>query len=203
MSALFNLDSMKMDNFDIPPNQTLYINNLEEKINVNDLKYLLYEFFCPYGNVLDVVIKKSNKLRGQAFVIFSNIASSTLAYKNLKGKPFLNKNININYAKTKSRIIEKLDGTYNPIKNYKSANNYENKINQFTLFVQNLPDEINKNALEILFNQYPGFSEVRYIPGRNVAFIDFNSYQNGEVAMNGLQSFKITPEHPMKISWSN
>ncbi|SBT71130.1 U2 small nuclear ribonucleoprotein B'', putative [Plasmodium malariae] len=191
-----------MESFDIPPNQTLYVNNLEEKINVNDLKYLLYEFFCPYGNVLDVVLKKSNRLRGQAFVIFSNIASSTLAYKNLKGKSFLNKNININYAKTKSKKIEELEGTYKPIKNYKSANIYENKINLFTLFVQNLPNEINKNALEILFNQYPGFVEARYIPGRNVAFVDFNSYQNGDIAMNGLQSFKITPQHPMKITWS-
>ncbi|SBS82445.1 U2 small nuclear ribonucleoprotein B'', putative [Plasmodium ovale] len=192
-----------MENFDIPPNQTLYVNNLEEKININDLKYLLYEFFCPYGNILDVVLKKSNKLRGQAFVVFSNIASSTLAYKNLKGKIFLNKIININYAKTKSRIIEKLDGTYKPIKNYKSSNIYENKSILFTLFVQNLPNEINKNALEILFNQYPGFSEVRYIPGRNVAFVDFNTYQNGEIAMSGLQSFKITPQHSIKISWSN
>ncbi|SBT33836.1 U2 small nuclear ribonucleoprotein B'', putative [Plasmodium ovale wallikeri] len=192
-----------MENFDIPPNQTLYVNNLEEKININDLKYLLYEFFCPYGNILDVVLKKSNKLRGQAFVVFSNIASSTLAYKNLKGKIFLNKIININYAKTKSRIVEKLDGTYKPIKNYKSSNVYENKSILFTLFVQNLPNEINKNALEILFNQYPGFSEVRYIPGRNVAFVDFNTYQNGEIAMSGLQSFKITPQHSIKISWSN
>ncbi|GAW80415.1 U2 small nuclear ribonucleoprotein B'' [Plasmodium gonderi] len=192
-----------MDQFDIPPNQTLYVNNLEEKINVNDLRYLLYEFFSPYGNVVDIVLKKSNKSRGQAFVIFSNLASSTLAYKNLKGKLFLNKYININYAKTKSRIIEKFEGTYKPITNYKSANIYEHKSNFFTLFVQNLPNEINKNALEILFNQYPGFCEVRYIPGRNVAFIDFNSFQSGEIAMNGLQGFKVTTHYPMKISWSN
>ncbi|VWU50118.1 U2 small nuclear ribonucleoprotein B'', putative [Hepatocystis sp. ex Piliocolobus tephrosceles] len=192
-----------MDDFDILPNQTLYVNNLEDKININDLKYLLYEFFCPYGHILDIVLKKSNKLRGQAFVVFNNIASSTLAYKNLKGKLFLNKNININYAKTKSKIIKTLEGTYNPINNYNSTNTYENKTNLFTLFVQNLPNEINKNALEILFDQYPGFYEVRYIPGRNVAFIDFNSYHNGEVAMNGLQSFKITPQHSIKITWSN
>ncbi|CRG99565.1 U2 small nuclear ribonucleoprotein B'', putative [Plasmodium relictum] len=192
-----------MENFDIPPNQTLYVNNLEDKINVNDLKFLLYEFFCPYGNIIDIVLKKSNKSRGQAFIVFNNIASSTLACKNLKGKLFLNKNININYAKTKSRIIEKLEGTYKPTKNYKSLNNYENKTNLYTLFVQNLPNEINKNALEILFNQYPGYFEARYIPGRNVAFIDFTSYQSGEIAMNGLQNFKITPQHPIKISWSN
>ncbi|EDL42313.1 U2 small nuclear ribonucleoprotein B'', putative [Plasmodium vivax] len=191
-----------MDPFDIPPNQTLYVNNLEEKVNVQDLRDLLFEFFCPYGNVLDVVIKKANQSRGQAFVVFNTVASSTLAYKHLKGKLFLNKHININYAKTKSRIIEKLEGTYKSITNYKSAAGLGSRANVFTLFVQNLPNEINKSALEILFSQYPGFCEVRHIPGRNVAFVDFSSYQNGEVAMSGLQSFKVTPQHPMKISWS-
>ncbi|KYO00327.1 putative U2 small nuclear ribonucleoprotein B'' [Plasmodium gaboni] len=192
-----------MDGGDIPPNQTLYVNNLEDKINVNDLKFLLYEFFCPYGNIIDINIKKNHKGRGQAFIVFNNIASSTLAYKNLKGKLFLNKNININYAKTKSRIIQKLEGTYNPLLNFnKSKHNIQYKSNEFyTLLVQNLPDEINKNALEILFNQYPGFYEVRYIPAKNLAFVDFTTQQHAEISMTGLQNFKLTPHHPMKISW--
>ncbi|SOV14523.1 U2 small nuclear ribonucleoprotein B'', putative [Plasmodium sp. gorilla clade G2] len=194
-----------MDGGDIPPNQTLYVNNLEDKINVNDLKFLLYEFFCPYGNIIDINIKKNYKGRGQAFIVFNNIASSTLAYKNLKGKLFLNKNININYAKTKSRIIQKLDGTYNPLLNFnKSKHNIQYKSNEFyTLLVQNLPQEINKNALEILFNQYPGFYEVRYIPAKNLAFVDFTTQQHAEISMTGLQNFKLTPHHPMKISWGS
>ena len=44
-----------------------------------------------------------------------------------------------------------------------------------TLFVENLPPEATDTMLSMLFRQYPGFQEIQLIPGRNVAFAD---YQN-------------------------
>lgn len=194
-----------MERKEIPPNQTIYVNNLEDKINVDKLKSLLYEFFCSYGIILDIVIKKSKTSRGQAFIVFNSVASSTLAMKGLQGKLFLNKKININYAKTKSSIVDKLEGTYKPPKCYEPSLNagYENSRSRlYTLFVQNLPKEITKQVLELLFEQYPGYFETRHIPGRDVAFIDFNSFQHGQLAMKDLQNFKVTPENNIKISWA-
>ena len=48
--------------------QTLYCNNLNEKIHLEDLRRGLYSMFSMFGPVLDIVAGKSLKKRGQAFV---------------------------------------------------------------------------------------------------------------------------------------
>ncbi|KAG8337157.1 hypothetical protein J6590_031135 [Homalodisca vitripennis] len=71
------------------------------------------------------------------------------------------------------------------------------------LFLTNLPDETSEMMLSMLFNQFPGFKEVRLVPNRHdIAFVEFeNELQSGaaKVALNG---FKITPTHAMKISFA-
>ncbi|KAI8629285.1 hypothetical protein F5Y19DRAFT_96009 [Xylariaceae sp. FL1651] len=97
----------------IPPNQTLYITNLPSaKINKNDLKTALYLLFSTYGPVLDVVALKTTKMRGQAHVVFRDTQAATQAMRSLDGFQFLGKDMRIQYAKTKSDTIAKLDGTY-------------------------------------------------------------------------------------------
>merc|ERR1719240_175455 len=55
---------------------------------------------------------KSLKRRGQAWIIFKEIPSATNALKSLQGFPFYNKPMRISYAKTKSDVVAKADGTY-------------------------------------------------------------------------------------------
>lgn len=87
---------------DIPPNQTLYANNLNDNINIKELTHLLYELFVPYGEVIDIVAQRGNAKRGQAFIVFKEIASATNALRSLQGRVILGKKLNLNYAKTKS-----------------------------------------------------------------------------------------------------
>merc|ERR1719431_806956 len=49
------------------------------------------------------------------------------------------------------------------------------------LFLTNLPEETNEMMLSMLFNQFPGFKEVRLVPGRSdIAFVEFeNEVQAG------------------------
>ncbi|CAO3694838.1 unnamed protein product [Umbelopsis ramanniana] len=96
------------------PNQSLYIKGLPEKIRVEEIKASLYTLFLTYGDILDIVIMKKEKMRGQAFVVFDDIASATAALKSLNGFPFYEKNLTIQYAKSKSDAVAKLDGTYKP-----------------------------------------------------------------------------------------
>ncbi|CAB3993416.1 U1 small nuclear ribonucleo A, partial [Paramuricea clavata] len=100
-----------MDN---PPNQTIYINNLNEKIKKDELKKSLYAIFSQFGNILDIVAMKTLKMRGQAFVAFADIASATNALRSMQGFPFYDKPMRIQYAKSKSDAIAKLQGTYVP-----------------------------------------------------------------------------------------
>ncbi|RYO87872.1 hypothetical protein DL764_008802 [Monosporascus ibericus] len=97
----------------IPPNQTLYVTNLPSaKIQKSDLKTALYLLFSTYGPVLDVVALKTIKMRGQAHIVFRDVQAATQAMRSLEGFQFLGRELRIQYAKSKSDMVAKLDGTY-------------------------------------------------------------------------------------------
>jgi RNA recognition motif-containing protein len=47
------------------PSQTLYLNNINEKIKKNVLKKTLYALFSQFGKVIEIVACRGIKLRGQ------------------------------------------------------------------------------------------------------------------------------------------
>lgn len=115
----------------VPPNQTLYVTNLPSaKIKKEDLRTALYMLFSTYGAVLDVVALKTMKMRGQAHIVYKDIQTATQAMRSLDGFEFfghpmvrhlfrqvqcedsLNYRQKISYAKSKSNMIAKLDGTF-------------------------------------------------------------------------------------------
>merc|ERR1711939_1029338 len=96
---------------DTQPNPTLYIQNLDTKISKDDLRHLLYIYFSGYGKVLDVVALKNDKMRGQAFVVFKDLATSTAALRKEDGRTFAGKTLKISYAQSKSyATIERESG---------------------------------------------------------------------------------------------
>ncbi|EKU22169.1 U2 small nuclear ribonucleoprotein B'', partial [Nannochloropsis gaditana CCMP526] len=105
-------DYVKMG--DIPPNQTLYVQNLNEKLNKVSLKKLLYLAFSAYGRVIDIVACRGESLRGQAWVVFDSVGSATTALRSLQGFPFLGKPMRIQFAKGKSNAVALREGTYEP-----------------------------------------------------------------------------------------
>ena len=168
---------------DVRPNHTIYINNLNEKIKKDDLKKSLYAIFTQFGQILDIVALKTLKMRGQAFVIFKEISSATNAMRSMQGFPFYDKPMRINYSKTDSDMIAKIKGTFQerPKKTPGDAKKKSKKTktaggmagaaaaqtgvdnappNQI-LFLTNLPGETNEMMLSMLFNQFPGFKEVK------------------------------------------
>ncbi|KAM8947788.1 U2 small nuclear ribonucleoprotein B'' isoform 1-T1 [Pelodytes ibericus] len=73
----------------------------------------------------------------------------------------------------------------------------------YILFLNNLPEETNEMMLSMLFNQFPGFKEVRLVPGRHdIAFVEFENDTQAGAARDALQGFKITPSHAMKITYA-
>ncbi|XP_029449436.1 U2 small nuclear ribonucleoprotein B'' isoform X2 [Rhinatrema bivittatum] len=73
----------------------------------------------------------------------------------------------------------------------------------YILFLNNLPEETNEMMLSMLFNQFPGFKEVRLVPGRHdIAFVEFEAEGQAGTARDALQGFKITPSHAMKITYA-
>ncbi|KAJ9586027.1 hypothetical protein L9F63_020324 [Diploptera punctata] len=222
---------------DIRPNHTIYVNNLNEKIKKEELKKSLYAIFSQFGEILDIVALKTLKMRGQAFVIFKEIANATNALRSMQGFPFYDKPMRIQYAKSDSDVIAKMKGTFSerPKKmkrvvptieetaldskkaKRKAAKEQARQLNPSgasptpvpeqppnqILFLTNLPDETNEMMLSMLFNQFPGFKEVRLVPNRHdIAFVEFENELQSGAAKDALQGFKITPSHAMKISFA-
>ena len=80
----------------IAVNNTLYINNLKEKNNINELKHELLELLLKYGKIFEIRISKSLKLKGQAFITFENINDSKKALNELNSYELFGKKLNIN-----------------------------------------------------------------------------------------------------------
>ena len=159
-------------------------------------------------------------MRGQAFVIFKEVPSAVAAIKSMQGFPFYDKPMRIAFSRTDSDIIAKMKGTYQerpkraPTESRKSKKKAAREAaaaqgrvgdappNQI-LFLTNLPEETTEMMLSMLFNQFPGFKEVRLVPGRHdIAFVEFENELQSATARDALQGFKITPNASMKISFA-
>jgi len=255
----------------IPPNHTIYINNLNEKIKKDELKKSLYAIFSQFGQIMDIIALKTLKMRGQAFVIFKEISAATNALRSMQGFPFYDKPMRINYSKTDSDVIARVKGTFTerpkkapsaiskkerkrllaeekkkeeerakkaasqaeataaaqrvaaaaatggPAAMLAAANTMQRPFAggaaaggvlaeqppNAILFLTNLPEETNEMMLSMLFNQFPGFKEVRLVPGRHdIAFVEFENEAQSTAAKDALQGFKITPSNAMKISYA-
>lgn len=99
---------------DVPPNQTLYLNNLNEKIKIPELKCVLHELFSTYGEIVDIVAFGSLKRKGQAFIVYRDISCATNALRALQNFVLLDKPVRIQYCKSKSDAISLEDGTFKP-----------------------------------------------------------------------------------------
>ncbi|CAF1041454.1 unnamed protein product [Rotaria sp. Silwood1] len=269
----------------IPPNHTLYINNLNGKIKKQQLRKSLYNLFISYGRVIGVIAMKGVKMRGQAFIVFDDIQNSTTALRSLQGVMFYGKQMRLSYAKrdsdairfSKEQIAEKtaaLAATSQPepkqrkekpripppptqpppdralheqhiaLMNSEEVNRAANAIaaaeaelqelplrdrtrriqsviaaqttlvgtavsmmteiqSNSTLFITNLPIETTHEALEALFRQFPGYHDVRLVPGREgIAFIDFDNEAGAASAKDALNGFKISATNAISVSFA-
>ncbi|KAJ5558512.1 U1 small nuclear ribonucleoprotein [Penicillium sp. DV-2018c] len=94
----------------IPPNPTVYVKNLDERIKVDQLKPALEEIFSEYGNIIEVVAKTNLKAKGQAFIVFDNVESATRAIDEINGFDLFDKPMVLAYAKTPSDATVRREG---------------------------------------------------------------------------------------------
>ncbi|KAI8980563.1 RNA-binding domain-containing protein [Trametes punicea] len=93
--------------------ETLYIQNLNEKIKIPVLKASLRGLFKAYGEVLDVVAHSNLRMRGQAFVSFASADVAKKALKEVRGFPLYSKPMQISFARTRSdAVVKKLDAEH-------------------------------------------------------------------------------------------
>ncbi|SCP03182.1 U1 small nuclear ribonucleoprotein A, putative [Plasmodium malariae] len=96
----------------IQPNETLYVKNLNDRIKSEEMKKSLKDLFKQYGVIEDLIVMKSFWRKGQAWIVYDNIESSTKALNALQGFVLFGKIMQINYSHNKSDIHSKRDGTF-------------------------------------------------------------------------------------------
>ncbi|PBP20746.1 RNA recognition domain-containing protein [Diplocarpon rosae] len=240
-----------------PPNATVYVRNLEERIKLPTISSSLKELFSEYGTVLDIVAKGNLKAKGQAFVVFDNVASAQQCIEEVQGFELFGKPMQLAFAKTRSdafvkrtagddeleshkrrRLAEKdkkkaaeqaeelkrlkhaappgmaPDMGARPIKatrgaGLKSTNagaaavipdEYlpPNKI----LFLQNLPEDYDIDALTSIFGRFEGFREVRLVPGRRgIAFVEYDSEAGAITAKENTAGMSLSESQAMKVTY--
>jgi len=97
----------------------VYASNLEERIKITDLVESLRELFAEYGNIVDVIAKKSLKRRGQAFIIYDNVESAQSAIDEINGFEIFGKAVKLDFAKTRSDATVQREGTAEELESHK------------------------------------------------------------------------------------
>ncbi|CAL2041965.1 unnamed protein product [Caenorhabditis brenneri] len=179
---------------DISPNHTVYVNNLNEKIKKDELKRSLHMIFTQFGEIIQLMSFRKEKMRGQAHVVFKEVSSASNALRALQGFPFYGKPMRIQYAREDSDVIARAKGTFVE-KRQKSVGGtnkqkkpYERPAKSSTagekkdqekskeedsegpgapnniLFCSNIPDGTDPEQIQTIFSQFPGLREVRWMP---------------------------------------
>lgn len=152
---------------------------------------------------------------------FETVEAATNAMAKFQGHPFFDKPIRVMYAKSKSDMVAKKDGSFKarekkarpegataPMETDKPkavapAPVDVNMTPSSILFAQNLPADCTDAALSILFKVHSGFKEVRMVPGKpGIAFVEFTDEHAAATALQGLNGFKLTPTDVMALSFA-
>ncbi|KAH7820146.1 U2 small nuclear ribonucleoprotein B'' [Monocercomonoides exilis] len=207
---------------------TLYVNNLNDKLKKQELKRNLYLLFSQYGIVIDIVCLKTQKMRGQAFIVFRERGMAAIAMKNLQGKNFFGKPMNIAYSKSQSyatmreegldplwmeRMVQSEQRILSLLESVKPQNSSEassstssssvptippNKV----IFVQGLSPLRTESNLVALFSKYPGFVEVRLAPTqKEVAFVEYQTIEQSTRAIGGLDGYVMEDGSTLRLSY--
>ncbi|KAH8069593.1 hypothetical protein JL720_11890 [Aureococcus anophagefferens] len=170
----------------VQPNQTVYINNLNEKIKKDALKKSIYSASRNAGLPFFDKPMRIALAKRRATPPRPTVASPRKRKREApppKAPP----------------ATEALEAP----KPAKAAKADKNATPPNVLFAQDLPDDCNDMMLSILFQQYGGFKEVRMVPGKKgIAFVEFADETQASLALQGLDNFKLTPTDTLALSFA-
>ncbi|KAF8215811.1 RNA binding protein [Mycena galopus ATCC 62051] len=212
--------------------ETLYIQNLNEKIKIDVLKASLRGLFKSYGEVLDVVAHSNLRMRGQAFVSFASSDIAKKAMKEVRGFPLYSKPMQISFAKTRSdAVVKKLDeGNFEAHKarrdEHKKTTRYTNPLKQ-KIRAKRLATEMDGAAPapaakrpnvqmpdeylppnKILFLQNlpetipKSVRSTSHPHEKDIAFVEFLDEASSGVAKDALHNYKLDGENKIKLTFA-
>lgn len=102
---------------------TIYINNLNDKINLKRLKITLTKQFSHYGRIINIAIhnKRHVRMKGQVFISYDDKDLALKAVEGMNNKRIYRKNIGVSLAKQESDIVLLKNGGIEDIEQRKKS----------------------------------------------------------------------------------
>ncbi|KAK5696315.1 hypothetical protein LTR17_024324 [Elasticomyces elasticus] len=231
------------DDGETPPNATVYARNIDERVKIPALLATLTEVFGEYGNVVQVIAKKSLKRRGQAFVVYDSEESAQNAIDELQGFEIFGKQMHLDFAKTRSDATVLREGGEDELESHKKQRLAEKERKQAIeaanakpvkrvaaeelaerpakstkpaqggvvpdeylppnkiLFLRDVPEDYGQSMLTAIYIRFPGFKEVRTVPGRpEIAFVEYED-ETGAIAAKEATGGMTLGDKPIKVTF--
>ena len=157
-------------------NQSLLIKNIDNKMTQKEF----YNIFLKFGDIESAKIEydENGNSKGYGYIYYTNENDAEEAKKNLNGKEFYGKSINIvNLIPTKS------------------INSSQGK--NLTLFVINFPFEFNDNDLKKLFEKYGNVKYASVVKdnegkSKGIGFITFSNFEETSKCISNIKTNQIS-----------
>ncbi|CDW80925.1 UNKNOWN [Stylonychia lemnae] len=192
-----------------------------------EMKISLFHLFSQVGEVIEINLRtsnQSNKLRGQAFIVFREQDMADRGLQELRGFTLFGKQMEIQYAKSQSDTTLKNKGQYDDSirlnrrqkrkakddlkrmdkreklllteQSLKQQLNLKEQIlkQSNSLLLENLPQNYNQLLLQELLKNYPGLQEYQLDAQKGRAVVNFHTSNDAKVALSGLNKYQIDHE---------
>ncbi|TBU05950.1 hypothetical protein CWI38_2672p0010 [Hamiltosporidium tvaerminnensis] len=168
-----------MENIEKQKN-TLYISNINQNMNIKEIKRRLLIMFSRFTKIKDISISNRLKMRGQAFISIEESIHVEKCMEMTHGRYFMGKRLIVQYALHETGR-KKSDSTN------KLKKQIQNDINPTkTLVIRNFDKSIGLNDIIKIFSESKGYLTVRYVSVKQIAFIDFDTPKNALMAYKNL-----------------
>uniref|UniRef100_UPI00358FCBD1 U2 small nuclear ribonucleoprotein B''-like n=1 Tax=Myxine glutinosa TaxID=7769 RepID=UPI00358FCBD1 len=168
------------------------------------MRKALFAVFSQFGEILDVVMRKRLKLRGQAFIAFRHQESASNSLRTMYGFPLFGMRMCIQYAKTDADAVTKMNGTFVPRPRIEKP--HENSVPKKKVkATEKTPNSAFAPGTPGASHVDESWREVRTVPGRpDISFVEFDNEQHAAIAKNALGGFPVLPSQRMNvvIAWN-
>lgn len=182
----------------IAPSQTIYIQNLNDTIPVNEMKRELYCLFSSVAPVVEIAARKGIKARGQAWVSFASIEVATIAMQRFQGFNFLGKEMHIEFARSITKVLT--EQYENLVHRNEEVEEEEPEpiVESPVLNVTGYPPKANAIVLGILFRKEQGYQKLEM--QTDFTLVYFDTAEHANIAMEKMQNFSVTEGFRLKIT---
>ena len=159
-----NINSKAIDS-----KRNLLVTNLDAKMTQMEF----YNIFIKYGDISSGKIEydENGISKGYGYIYYYDESSAEKAKENLNDKEFYGKKI---------KVVNLIPGKF------KKSNN-----NNLTIFVLNLPSNINEKEIKSIFDKYGKILNIS-LTSKGYAFINYDNYQSASECLSDIKNHPIS-----------